>query len=165
MTQIIKAKPLVTGLALALLPLLAGPAYAGSGSDHGQCDREGRDSMSSSKYGSEGKFSPAKVDKRMAKLKNALEITTEQESAWSSFESVLRNGMKQRQERRKTRASNANLNAVEKLDHHVAHLEARLEHMKSMQNALANLYAVLDSNQQAVADTLLPRKHHKRNKG
>lgn len=148
--------------ALVTLPL-AGLAYAGGhgmgGKSYGggqDCDRDGR--AMHQRHG--GKEMGQHVEGRIAFLKAELAITDEQSPQWQVLEETMREGMgaraEMREERREMRAGGGDLSAPERIAAHVEAMEARLVHMKSMQAALDDLYAVLTPEQQKTADDLLP---------
>ncbi len=156
-------------LALAVTPV-AGVVYAagmgGSGMDDG--DRCGRGEARHERHhgADRGERHRGKqevdrhVDGRMAFLKAEIAITEAQESQWQAVEDVLRARIEKRAEhmaeRRGQRAERAESGAPDRLAGHIEAMEARLEHLKAMESAVSDLYAVLTPEQQASADELLP---------
>ncbi|MFT5113770.1 MAG: hypothetical protein ACI8P9_003102 [Parasphingorhabdus sp.] len=163
-----KSKILYTALAASLTTLLMSSSAqihaATSPEGEGQCHREGHDVSQNKNHARGKKMSPEHIEGRVAFLKAELKINDSQRAAWTNFESAMRSGMEKRAEQHKMNENTSNMNAVEQLDKHIGHLETRLAHMKLMQDALGNLYAALDNDQQQIADKLLPQRHHKKKK-
>jgi hypothetical protein len=100
----------------------------------------------------------AYVQKRLEKLKSALSITPEQEPQWSTFaDSVMQqvNQMKAaHQQPKDIRAT-----APERIDRQIAMMKQRTASFEAIGQAAKGLYAVLNPDQQHVADERLLRWH------
>ena len=96
------------------------------------------------------------VEGRIAFLRAELGITPEQEEAFSRLANVLRESAKSMNEtRRSMPAMMGTMTAPERYDAHVRMMEARLEGMKAVSDALPGLYAVLTEEQKQRADQFL----------
>ena len=136
---------LVTSLFTASIP----GAFAGSGKG-GYCENSAHGMKMD--HGKAGKH----IDGRVAFLKAELDIQANQEPAWQAFESVMRDNHANKGHGKKHRHEMKGLSAPEKIEQHISHMEQRLTHMKSMQGAMTELYAVLDDSQRQTANELLP---------
>jgi hypothetical protein len=98
------------------------------------------------------------VQKRLARLKAKLAITPEQEPQWTAFsETVLQQvqQMKAAYQQRK----GAPATAPERIDRQVEMMKQRVAGFEAMGQAAKGLYAVLNSDQQQIADHKLLRWH------
>lgn len=106
--------------------------------------------------GPAAKFDPAaRVDARMAYLKSALKITQEQEPAWTSYVSQVKQQVDAMHGLRTAAVQNATLSAPERMAQHTALMQQRLASMQTLQGAMQGLYSALTTEQKALADDLL----------
>jgi periplasmic protein CpxP/Spy len=97
----------------------------------------------------------ARVDARLASLKEKLEITAEQEPAWEAFEQTVR---EQTAEMRDGKRHRRPAEAVRTVPERISQMEQRLERMQTVLGAAQDLYAQLSPEQQESADQLLLRR-------
>jgi hypothetical protein len=93
--------------------------------------------------------------KRMAKLHEALKLTSSQEPAWKAFsESANQNmeAMKADHQPMLSETEMKKMSAPERLEKHIAMMQKRLTIMQSQLSALKTFYAVLKPEQKAVMD-------------
>lgn len=153
-------KTLAIIAALTTLPLI-GIAYAGnqgmggSGYKKGDCESGGMRHMSGERHGKQH------VEGRIAFLKAELGINEEQMEQWQAVEDEMRTAMAEHSGKRskqgRMHGAMAEMPAPDRIAAVIDMMESRLEHMKKMQTAVSDLYAVLTPEQQQSADDLLPR--------
>jgi Spy/CpxP family protein refolding chaperone len=152
-------KTLAIILAITALPLI-GIAHAGkhgmggSGySQKGDCNAGGMRNM-------DGQYSAKRLDDRINSLKAELDIKEDQVDQWQAVEEQMRTGMSEQAGKRTRQGlmqgATAQMSAPERIAAHIDWMESRLEHMKKMQLAVNDLYAVLTPEQKQSADALFP---------
>ena len=105
--------------------------------------------------GGEGNM-PSFVEGRTAFIKAELAITDAQKSVWEAYSAALRKNLESMQGMRKTMMGTMQAaSPVERLDRHITAMEARLQSLKEVKPALADLYAALSDDQKKKADGLL----------
>jgi hypothetical protein len=97
-----------------------------------------------------------RIDGRLAFLKTELKITDAQQTQWTRFADAMRTNAKSMNERMKSIWSGEEKakTLTERLDLHEQMMTARLEEVRQLKSAFADLYAVLDDQQKKEADTL-----------
>jgi protein CpxP len=107
-----------------------------------------------------GRADPAKKQERMTKrlgeLKQKLQITSAQESAWTTYTAAL----KPVQVNRPDRAEFEKLSTPERIDRMRAHRAARMAEMDKRGDATKAFYAVLTGDQKKVFDAETARRGH-----
>lgn len=99
---------------------------------------------------------PAYAAGRIAFLKAELTITDTQQSVWDTYATALRKNLESMQGMHKTMMGEMQAaTPVERLDRHIAAMEARLQSLKDIKPALAGLYGALSDEQKKKANTLL----------
>ena len=105
--------------------------------------------------GGEGNM-PSFAEGRTAFIKAELAITDAQKSVWEAYSAALRKNLESMQGMRKTMMGTMQAaSPVERLDRHITAMEARLQSLKEVKPALADLYAALSDDQKKKADGLL----------
>ena len=105
--------------------------------------------------GGEGTM-PSFAEGRTAFIKAELAITDAQKGVWAAYSAALRKNLESMQGMRKTMMSTMQAaTPVERLDRHITAMEARLQSLKEVKPALADLYAALSDDQKKKADGLL----------
>jgi len=98
-------------------------------------------------------FNPsAMADARSAYFKSELKITPAQESAWKAFADQRKQQVEAMLALRATVQGGAKATAPERLDLHNQNAKKRQEQMEKMTTAFKDLYAVLTTEQKALAD-------------
>ena len=93
---------------------------------------------------------------RIAFLKAELAITDAQKAAWDAYAAAIKANLQSMQDMVQTmRAVFDAKTPVERLDAHLAAMEARVKALKDVQPALAKLYESLSADQKKKADDLL----------
>jgi hypothetical protein len=93
---------------------------------------------------------------RIAFLKAELAITDAQKGAWDAYASALAKNLQGMQAMRQTMAKVMEAKtSVERLDAHIAAMDARLASLKEVKPALAALYVALGDEQKKKADQIL----------
>jgi len=103
----------------------------------------------------------AHAQKRLGRLKAALQITPEQETQWSAFSAAVLQQMEQFKARHEA-MKNPAASAPERIDRQIEAMKQRLAGFEAMGQAAKDLYAALSPAQQQIADERLlnwPRKH------
>jgi hypothetical protein len=103
----------------------------------------------------------AHAQKRLGRLKAALQITPEQETQWSAFSTAVLQQMEQFKAAREA-MKNPAASAPERIDRQIETMKQRLAGFEAMGQAAKDLYAALSPAQQQIADERLlnwPRKH------
>lgn len=99
---------------------------------------------------------PAYAEGRIAFLKAELAITDAQQSVWNAYATALRMNLEGMQGMHKTMMGMMQAaTPVERLDRHIAAMNARLQSLKDIKPALDGLYSALSDEQKKKADTLL----------
>lgn len=110
-----------------------------------------------------GKFDPAKMQERMARrqaaLKQKLQLTPAQESAWTAYTAVMKPPARMA---RADRAEIAKLSTPERIDRMRAMRTARMAEMDKRGDATKTFYAALTAEQKKVFDAQAVRGHHRR---
>lgn len=102
----------------------------------------------------------AKVEKRLAKFKEELKITRDQEQAWSVYVEKTKSNVQDIRDRLKEAQHDKQQTAPERFDRHVELLRARLASFENMDEALKHLYAELTPEQKAIADRHFAKMRH-----
>lgn len=100
-----------------------------------------------------------RIEGRLAFLKAELKITDAQAAAWDKFAAAVRNTMEQRRAAMQTMMKGGleGKSLIERVDIQESMLTARLDEIKQVKAALAELYAQLDDTQKKQADqTMFP---------
>jgi septal ring factor EnvC (AmiA/AmiB activator) len=106
--------------------------------------------------GAVGPTELTKVDKRIAQLHAALQITTDEEVQWREFADVMRNNTRERNRSQQQReAQLANLNAMENMESFVQVAREHAEELQRLATAFQALYAAMPDEQKKVADQVL----------
>ncbi|MGH1479312.1 MAG: Spy/CpxP family protein refolding chaperone [Geminicoccales bacterium] len=102
-----------------------------------------------------------RTDGRLAFLKTELKITEKQAAAWNKLAETIRTTSETHRDMMKSRMEEHRSGEfikkplTERLAYQQTHLEARLEQVKSVSEAVDGLYAVLDATQKKVADEIV----------
>ncbi len=111
------------------------------------------DQMSSSQTASRPHQDPvAKVDQRLARLKEELRITGDQEQAWSAYAEKTRSNVKEMRDQMEAAMREPVETAPQRFDRHIELMKKRLVNFENMDQALKQLYAALTPEQKAIAD-------------
>jgi hypothetical protein len=144
---------------LVIAGLLASAGFAGFAQPMGQ-GAGGGPTQPGGKMGMHGKMDPARMEammtKRQADLKAKLKITTEQESAWTTFTTAIKPPAAALDHKHPDRAEMDKLTTPERIDKMHA---LRTEHMASMnasmdkrEEATKTFYAALNADQKKIFD-------------
>jgi hypothetical protein len=162
-------KSLLTSLAAtaAVLACLAGPAGAQDQGDDGSWwPRWGMgQGMMGGGWGPMMGYGPGdlldRIDGRLAFIKTELKITQAQEAAWNDLATVVRdtsethNKLMIETHKEMRDGSFFDKPLPERLQIQQSHMEARLEQIKSVREAVDKLYGLLDDNQKKAADDIV----------
>ena len=102
-----------------------------------------------------------RVDGRLAFLKTELKITEAQTAVWDELAKVVRqtsethNAMMRETMKEVQDGSFLKMPLPERLQYQQTHMEARVEELKSVREAVDKLYAVLDETQKKSADEIV----------
>lgn len=96
------------------------------------------------------------AEKRLAKLKTALQITPEQEGAWSQFSGSVREQMQQMRATHEQR-SQMPATAPERIDRQIERMKQGVARFEAIGQSAKQLYAALTPEQQKIADQKLLR--------
>ncbi|GEM_PF-2580555 len=102
----------------------------------------------------------ANVEKRLARFKNELKITSEQERVWAMYAENTRNNVKDIRDRMEEANHEQPQTAPERFDRHIELMKKRLVSFENMDDALKQLYAALTHEQKAIADRHFAKMHH-----
>jgi len=102
----------------------------------------------------------AHAQKRLARLKEKLGITAQQETQWSAFSAAVLQQMEQFKADHEAMKS-APTSAPQRIDRQIETMKQRLAGFEAMGQAAKDLYAVLSPAQQQIADERLLSWHHK----
>lgn len=95
----------------------------------------------------------ARLDQRVAELREALALKPEQQSAWQSFETSFRGHLQAMQEQRQARrAAAARPSLPERLEKHLAAMKSMLPRAEQMLAELKAFYGQLSPEQQQAFD-------------
>ena len=99
---------------------------------------------------------PAFAAGRIAFIKDELAITDAQSTVWDAYAAALRKNFDSMQSMHKAMMdATPPAGPVQRLDTHIAAMEARLQSLKEVKPALATLYAALSEDQMKKADNVL----------
>jgi hypothetical protein len=145
-------------LALAI-PLILGTVSIGSTTARAENTDTG-DQIAAAEDQAQGKqHDPAQyVQKRLDKLKSALNIKPEQEAQWSAFAGTVMQQMEQMKAAHQQRG-NMPATAPERIDRQIAMMKQRTTSFETIGQAAKGLYASLSPDQQQIADKRLLRWH------
>lgn len=155
-------KALMSG---ALLMALGGPIFANEGDGNRSAgrgmmmDRSGMGGPMMDFYGSDSILD--RIDGRLAFLKTELKITEEQTPAWDELAAVIRTNVEKHnllmQDMMKEFHSGdfSKKPLPDQLSSQQAHLEARLEQVKTTKAAVEKLYGMLSDEQKQSADEIV----------
>lgn len=102
-----------------------------------------------------------RIDGRLAFLKTELRITGAQSAAWDEMATVIRDTSETHNAMMRTMMTEMHDGSFfkkplpERLQYQRTHMEARLEQLKSVQQAVDKLYAILDDTQRKAADDIV----------
>lgn len=105
----------------------------------------------------------AKIDQRLARQKEKLKITPDQEAAWQTYSDTMKQTMQRKGVKRGDMAKQQ-LSAPERIDRQIERLKQRLASLEVMATAMQNLYAQLTPEQRVIADkqaARFQRKHRR----
>lgn len=143
---------IVAGLSLGLLA--AAPVFAHGGA----CMGEGKaDCAQGERSGKKGHMHEAGA--RLDQLEQSLELTGEQQEAWTRFESTVRAQAEQHKAWRESRREGKVEEDQDRMAAHIARMEARLESMKQIQAARNGLFEVLTPEQREKAEAFFQSRH------
>lgn len=98
----------------------------------------------------------AHAEGRVAFLKAELAITDQQREAWEAYAAAIKKDLEGMQSMHETMMKVMQAKSpVERLDAHIAAMDARVASLKEIKPALATLYAALSDDQKKKADGLL----------
>ncbi len=100
------------------------------------------------------------VNKRLARFKEELKITSDQESAWNAYAEKTRNNVKDIRDQMQAAMRDTAETAPERFDRHIELMKKRLASFENMDDALKGLYAALTPEQKTIADRHFSRMHH-----
>lgn len=120
----------------------------------GMMQREGHGRMDSEKMRARMQ---ERMAKRMAALKQKLQITAAQEGAWNTFVSALKPTSMQRPDRRQMRAEFEKMTTPERIDRMRAMRSARMAEMDKRADATKTFYAALTAEQKKTFDEVSAR--------
>ena len=103
-------------------------------------------------WGGPGPWGPERVEERLTKLHDALDLTPEQAAAWDTFAAHAKARAAQFVADRPDPEEWANLSAPDRLDKIAARLKARQTDLEAMAQELRTFYAGLTPEQQKVVD-------------
>ena len=102
-----------------------------------------------------------RIDGRLAFMKTELKITENQSAAWNKLAETIRTTSEAHRDMMRSRMEERRSGEFfkkplpERLAYQQTHLEARLEQVKSVSEAVDQLYAVLDQSQKKAADEIV----------
>ena len=102
----------------------------------------------------------AKAEKHLAKFKDELKITNDQEQAWRVYVEKTKSNIQDIRDRLREAQHDKPQTAPERFDRHVELLRARLASFENMDEALKHLYAELTPEQKAIADRHFAKMRH-----
>ena len=102
----------------------------------------------------------AMVDKRLARFKEELKITSDQEPVWTAYAEKTRSNVKDMRDQMQAAMRDPAQTAPERFDRHIELMKKRLASFENMDDALKGLYAVLTPEQKAIADRHFARMRH-----
>jgi periplasmic protein CpxP/Spy len=102
----------------------------------------------------------AMVDKRLARFKGELRITSDQESAWTAYAEKTRSNVKDMRDQMQAAMKDPAQTAPERFDRHIELMKKRLVSFQNMDDALKSLYAALTPEQKSIADRHFARMRH-----
>ena len=102
----------------------------------------------------------AMVDKRLARFKQELKITGDQETAWTAYAEKTRNNVKDMRDQMQAAMKDPAQTAPERFDRHIELMKKRLVGFQNMDDALKSLYAALTPEQKSIADRHFARMRH-----
>ena len=105
-----------------------------------------------------------RVDERIAKLHQELQITPEQETPWNALAQAMRDHAKLMEDAIAQRRQNPNANAVDDLKAYQGIVNANAEGMQKLVPAFEALYASLSDEQKKKADVLFSHSRHERHR-
>jgi len=110
--------------------------------------------MQDAQKGGMGRMGPTdRIEGRIAFLRTEVKIKDAQALAWNQFAEALRTSRKHLIEARQSHTSGGSPSA--RLESYEWHLQARLEALKAVRAAYAQLYNVLDDSQKHTAEELI----------
>jgi hypothetical protein len=164
----------------AILAALAAPALAEDAHHPGQAQQQGTTSQSGQAgpgMMGQGMMGPGmmmdcpmvgmmksgkpRTEGHLAFLKAELQISGKQEKAWTAYASAVRGIQKRMSDKMATMGPGMMMQqgkrkpAPEAIQMHIQMMEAKLENLKTLQSATAQLYGALNEDQKATADELL----------
>lgn len=100
---------------------------------------------------------PARMDGHLDKMKKELNISAEQENAWSLFANTVKQQKTEmmsamRGQMEQTSSSQSAKSAPERISEHIKSMKQRVTGMEAVASAMQQLYAVLTPQQQEMLD-------------
>ena len=102
--------------------------------------------------GGRGLWGPGKVEERLAKLHDALNLSPDQTAAWETFAAQAKERAAQFRAGRPDPEPWAKLSAPDRLDQIAAKMKVRQADLEAMAQSLRTFYAVLTPEQQKIVD-------------
>ena len=100
------------------------------------------------------------VDRRLARFKEELKISSSQEPVWNAYAEKTRSNVKDIRDQMEAAMRDPAKTAPERFDRHIELMKKRLASFENMDDALKQLYAALTPEQKAIADRHFSRMHH-----
>ena len=100
------------------------------------------------------------VEKRLARLKDELNITNDQAQVWAAYAEKTKSNVKDIRDRMNEAMHDQAQTAPERFDRHIELMRKRLASFEKMDDALKQLYAALTPAQKAIADRHFAKMHH-----
>ncbi len=94
----------------------------------------------------------ARVNQRLARLKEELKITSDQESAWAAYAEKTRSNVKEMRDQMQAAMRAPAATAPERFDRHIELMKHRLVNFENMDQALKELYSALTPEQRGILD-------------
>ncbi|MCG8428829.1 MAG: Spy/CpxP family protein refolding chaperone [Chromatiales bacterium] len=148
-----KRKSKIALIALVVVGITAGSATLVSAKGRfGGCggDGPGFSQMGHRGYGYDVSVEDVveRVEFRLSRLKNKLDITAEQETAWNNFETAMVDKVKSKFETRQQFLEDDKVTVTERVEG----MRSKATHLEEMATVIEQLYATLTPEQQEMAD-------------
>ncbi len=103
----------------------------------------------------------ANLDRHLARMKEALGITPDQEGAWSEYAQKAKGEMGQMREAMREARQEMPQTAPQRFDRRIEMMKRRIAFLENMDEAFKRLYGVLTPQQQAAADRHFMMMHRR----